>query len=70
MSKVSFIKDIYQSAVEHQSREIEKAIINQSNEYRLNENAALETWENWTCAKKQIYCFCERFQLMISKLKR
>ena len=30
MSKVSFIKDIYQSAVEHQSREIEKTIINQS----------------------------------------
>ena len=30
MSNVSFIKDIYQSAVEHQSREIEKAIINQS----------------------------------------
>ena len=30
VSKVSFIKDIYQSAVEHQSREIEKAIINQS----------------------------------------
>ena len=67
VSKFSFIKDIYQSAVEHQSREIEKAIINQSNEYRLNENAAylhvaLETWENWICDKKQIYCFCERFQ--------
>ena len=60
VSKFSFIKDIYQSAVEHQSREIEKAIITQSNEYRLNENAAylhvvLETWENWTCEKKQRY---------------
>ena len=62
VSKFSFIKDIYQSAVEHQSREIEKAIITQSNEYRLNENAAylhvvLETWENWTCEKKQRF-FC------------
>ena len=58
VSKFSFIKDIYQSAVEHQSREIEKAIINQSNEYRLNENAvylyaALETWEKWTCEKNR-----------------
>ena len=40
VSKFSIIKDIYQSAVEHHSREYEKAIINQSNEYRLNENAA------------------------------
>ena len=60
VSKFSIIKDIYQSAVEHHSREYEKAIINQSNEYRLNENAAylhvsLETWEKWTCDKKQRY---------------
>ena len=34
VSKFSYIKGIYQSAVEHQSREIEKAIINQINKYR------------------------------------
>ena len=56
------VKDIYQSAVEHQSREIEKVIINQSSEHHLNEDAAyvhvaLETWENWTCNKKQRYPF-------------
>ena len=39
VSEFSFIKDIYQSAVEHHSREIKKLIITQSNEYRLNENA-------------------------------
>ena len=46
--KFPFIKDIYQLAVEHQNQEIEKAIINQSNGCRLNENTsylyvALET---------------------------
>ena len=50
MSKFSFIKSIYQSAIEHQNREIKKAIINQSSEHHLNENAAylhvaLETWK-------------------------
>ena len=44
----------------HWSRAIEKAIINQSNEYHLNEkvaylHVALETWGNWTCNKQQRY---------------
>ena len=65
VSKFSFIKNIYQSAVEHQNREIEKVIINQNNDCRLNKNAAylhvdLETWENWTCEKKQRYTVFER----------
>ena len=52
VSEFSFIKDIYQSAVEHHSREIKKLIINQSNEYRLNENApylhvSLQTLDMW-----------------------
>ena len=76
VSKFSYIKDIYQSAVEHQSREIEKAIINQINKYRLNENAAylhvaLETLENWTCDKKQRYtAFARDLNLDDIKVKK
>ena len=51
---------MYQSVIEHNNREIEKAIINQNSEYHLNENATylhvpLETCENLTCEKKQKY---------------
>ena len=74
--KFSFIKDIYQSAVEHQSQETEKAIFNQSNEYHLKENPAylhvvLETWGNWTCEKKQKYtAFVRDLNLDDIKLKK
>ena len=70
------VKDIYQSAVEHQSREIEKVIINQSSEHHLNEDAAyvhvaLETWENWTCNKKQRYpFFVKHLNLDDTKVKK
>ena len=42
------------------AEKLKKTIINQNNEYRLNENiaylhVALKTWENWTCEKKQKY---------------
>ena len=76
LSKFSLTKNIYESAVEHQNQELEKAIINQSNEYCLNENAAylhvaLETWQNWTCEKKQRYtAFVRDLNLDHMKVKK
>ena len=60
LSKFTFIKKIFQASVDHQRREIEKALIGQSSEYRLNKNAEdlqvpLEMWTNFSKVNKREY---------------
>ena len=60
ISKFDFIKKVLQPSISHQRREIEKALISQSNEYRLNKKAEylqilLETWTNLSMAQKRKY---------------
>ena len=60
LSKFTFIKKIFQASVDHQRREIEKALIGQSSDYRLNKNAEdlqvpLEMWTNFSKVKKRKY---------------
>ena len=60
ISKFDFIKKVLQPSIGHQRREIERALIGQSNEYRLNKKAEylqipLETWTNLSMAQKRKY---------------
>ena len=59
ISKFTFIKKIFLASVD-QRREIEKALVGQSSEYRLNKNAEylqvpLETWTNLSKLKRREY---------------
>ena len=60
ISKFTFIKKIFLASVDHQRREIEKALVGQSSEYRLNKNAEylqvpLETWTSLSKLNKREY---------------
>ena len=60
ISNFDFIKNVEQPSIGHQRREIEKAFIGQSNEYRLNKKAEylkipLETWTNLLMSQKRKY---------------
>ena len=60
VSKSFFIKDIWLAVVKHQDCEIEKALIGQSNEYRLSQEAKylkvdIETWFGWSENEQKRY---------------
>ena len=60
VSKTIFIKEIWKPAVDHQHFEMEKAVINQSSEYRLSQEAAylsvpIELWYTWSKIRRNKY---------------
>ena len=60
ISKAHFVKYVWQVLVNHQEHEIEKAIINQSVEYRLAPTAKylsvpVEVWYQWSQSYQQKY---------------
>ena len=60
VSKIIFIKEIWKPAVDHQHFEMAKAVINQSSEYRLSQEAAylpvpIELWYTWSKIRRNKY---------------
>ena len=60
VSKTVFIKEIWKPAVDHQRFEMEKAVINQSLEYGLSQEATylslpIELWYTWLKIRRNKY---------------
>ena len=58
LSKLAFVKDVWESTVSTQSSNVERALYGQSDQYRLTHEAKylqveIEVWYNWTTSQQK-----------------